>query len=227
MAIVASALPALVYGGTLPAEAATPNPSVKSLQRQLEQRDAVIEDLQRRVQELERRTSRPVKSATPEAAQAAPTEPLVPGGQEKAAEPSPSPAEGAPAPAPGQVTVTEEEAERALERTLVAVGVLLLPFGQLEVEPAFSYTRQEFDSPFPGRPKIRRNEFQPSISARAGLPLDAQLELNLPYNVVQQDQIVDLSRGNKIGAPTQGKVLATCLLVSPRPSFRKRAGGPT
>lgn len=193
---------------TLAAGAATPDPSVRSLQRQLEQRDAVIQDLQRRVQELERRTgaaepAEPGAGATTagatapgEAPQAAaPTETSVPGEEEKAAE-QPPPTEGAPAPAPGQVTVTEEEAERALERTLVAAGVLLLPFGQLELEPAFTYTRREFDSPElePGTtraPKIRRNEFQPSISARVGLPFDSQVELDLPYNVVQQERILD------------------------------------
>src|SRR5512143_2254936 len=115
MAIVASALPALVYGGALPAKAAAPDPSVRSLQRQLEQRDAVIEDLQRRVRELERRMGGAAEPATPEAATTgaaataapgeapqaeAPTETPVPGEQEKAAGP-PHAVEGPPAPAPG------------------------------------------------------------------------------------------------------------------------------
>ena len=111
MAIVVSALSGLVYGGcgALPVEAAPPDPSVRSLQRQLgqqeleqrerqlEQRDAVIEDLQRRVQELERRTGGAVKSTTPKAEAtterpahldkrarpAAPTQGRVPGEEQK------------------------------------------------------------------------------------------------------------------------------------------------
>ncbi len=209
MAMVAGTLPALAIGA-LPAEAATAEPAVKSLKRQIEARDAIIEDLLRRVQELERKTAGPATPSAPEdgpraaPAAAVPEEaapspsaaaPMAPSEEQQAVEAAPTPTEAAPPPPPGQISVTEEEAERALERTLVAVGVLLLPLGQVEVEPAFTYTRRELDSVFAQPPaidqKIRRNEFRPSISARAGLPFDSQLELALPYNVVQQDQALE------------------------------------
>ena len=44
--------------------------------------------------------------------------------------------------APGQFEVSEEAAERALERTLIATGNLVVPQGFAEFEPLFSYTRR-------------------------------------------------------------------------------------
>jgi hypothetical protein len=104
---------------------------------------------------------------------------------------------------PGVVEVDEEAAERALERTLVAGGALLLPFGQAEFEPAFNYTRRDNDVPvavieaagigatgdeaFLGSRNVKRNEFTPSADLRIGLPFDAQFEIGLPYNIVQQE----------------------------------------
>lgn len=105
--------------------------------------------------------------------------------------------------APGAVEVDEEAAERALERTLTAGGALLLPFGQVEFEPSFNYTRRENDVPvaviqaaglgaegdeaFVGSRNVERDEFTPSVNLRVGLPFDAQFEIGLPYNIVQQE----------------------------------------
>jgi hypothetical protein len=68
-----------------------------------------------------------------------------PGATQQAADTNP-PATNPPAtnpPAPGQFEVSPEAAERALERTLVATGNLLVPKGFAEVQPLFSYTRRE------------------------------------------------------------------------------------
>ncbi|HKJ88657.1 MAG TPA: hypothetical protein VKA48_09140, partial [Gammaproteobacteria bacterium] len=48
---------------------------------------------------------------------------------------------------PGRVVVNKEAAERALERTLTQTGALLVPPGQFEIEPGFSYTRRERTQP--------------------------------------------------------------------------------
>jgi|APTNR8051073442_1049403.scaffolds.fasta_scaffold00757_19 hypothetical protein len=117
----------------------------------------------------------------------------------EAREAAPAPA---PAPAPGAVEVDEQAAERALERTLVAGGALLLPAGQAEIEPSFTYTRRENDlSPVLidvgggdlalTNPNVERNELTPALGFRVGLPWDSQVELSIPYNFVQQDEIVD------------------------------------
>ena len=96
---------------------------------------------------------------------------------------------------------TEEEAERALERTLSAQGALLLPYGQVQVEPSFSYTRRHVNVPVlatlngvtvPVNQEVRTNEFQPSVFARVGLPFDAQLEASLPYDIIEQEQVTNV-----------------------------------
>lgn len=102
------------------------------------------------------------------------------------------------APAPGQVEVDEEAAERALEFTLVQQGALLLPFGRAEFAPGFTYTRRTDDFPVVlgqpgnqvvGEQEVRRDEFEFSAGLQVGLPLDSQLELDLPYNLVDQSGV--------------------------------------
>jgi Putative MetA-pathway of phenol degradation len=109
----------------------------------------------------------------------------------------------APPAAPGQFTVDESAADRALERTLVQEGVLLLPLGQAEIQPGFTYTRQEVDAPtfvtqngntFVAEQKLRRNEFGSQTALRVGLPWDSQVEVAVPYEYV--DQSVVTSVGN-------------------------------
>lgn len=223
--------------------AAEPQPMLESLQRQLDERAALIQDLMRRLDALERQvgqsasavprqdqapgktrrrtarmrasSSRGVNGYGMQRAAQAPAAPRAkapardaspgaatvpaPSGKQTAQAQNGGQAPEAPKPqAPGQVTATEEEAERALERSLVATGVLLLPFGQVEVEPIASYVRQEAQVPALFRidgdqvlaqRKVRRNEFQQSLSLRGGLPFDAQLEFNLPYTEVDQENV--------------------------------------
>lgn len=119
-----------------------------------------------------------------------------------------APAADAPPPpaAPGAVEVDEQAAERALERTLVAGGALLLPAGQAEIEPSFTYTRRESDvSPVLvdtgggdlalTNPNLERDELSPALGLRVGLPWDSQVELSLPYNLVQQDEVIETGGG--------------------------------
>jgi hypothetical protein len=104
--------------------------------------------------------------------------------------------------APGQFDVDETAVERALERTLVQAGALLLPFGQYEVTPYFSYTRREQDAPilfidgeptFVAEGKIRRNEINAGQSLRVGLPFDSQVEVDFPYRYVDQSTITSVN----------------------------------
>jgi hypothetical protein len=219
----------LTAAATTPVQADTP--IVEELVERLEKREAVIMDLARRVYELERRVTsaaasssgaddghaaaampvamRPVPKppapvAPKVAAQAEPQGPQAPANQAPAAgegEPSDQPPSGQAKPEPGQFTVDEEAAERALERTLVAAGALLVPFGQAEVQPTFIYTRREQDvmtpvpigtSLFLPTEKVKRNELTGTLNLRGGLPWDSQLEFGLPYNYAQQEQILDL-----------------------------------
>ena len=107
---------------------------------------------------------------------------------------------------PGEFEVVEEEIDRALERTLVQTGVLLLPMGQAEVEPFLSYTRRETDAPalalIDGVPagaeiEVRRNEIVSGLSLRFGLPFDSQVEFNLPYRFVDQSTVTKVDFGER------------------------------
>ncbi len=103
--------------------------------------------------------------------------------------------------------------ERALERTLTQAGALLLPFGQVEIEPGLSYTRRETSSPvfvtsgdagvvFIGEDRVERDEVRATLDLRAGLPFDSQIELTLPYNYV--DQSVETMVGGVAGNASDG-----------------------
>ena len=202
------------------AHAQTSEPTIEQLQKEVRQRDAIIQSLVRRVEKLERQvgtgasaTANPAAGPTRSAARS----------QAGARPPAPTvatvgPAEAAPAaagpktasasaagatqqaantnppatnpPAPGQFEVNPEAAERALERTLVATGNLLVPKGFAEVEPLFSYTRRE--NPTQVVFDLNRNELSWALDMRFGLPWESQFEIVLPYNLAQQ-QVTDIA----------------------------------
>jgi hypothetical protein len=187
--------------------------SIEALRSELKARDAVIANLLKRVEQLESRTvltAAQLDQAVAGQSEAGEPIPLVrqpgpqsaaPVAQEPAAEQSgaQAPAEiEAQAPAqpaaPGQFEVDEEAVDRALERTLVQEGVLLLPFGQAEIEPSFNYTRRDVEFPtvfngFVAEQKVRRNEFENTATLRVGLPFDSQVEVGVPYNYVDQSVV--------------------------------------
>ena len=165
--------------------------SDETLQEELKARDAVIIELMRRVDELERRLGG--KDPSPVEAEAAPTEPTE----------APRPVESAEAPPPasrGLIDVDELSAERALERTLVDVGALLLPAGQSEIAPAVGFSRR--DSNFPAlvggqvaNANTERNEFAFDLGLSVGLPFDSQFELNVPFDLVNEQANLNINGG--------------------------------
>ena len=216
----------VLLGSTLPgsmaARAQTSEPTTEQLQKEIRQRDAIIRSLVRRVENLERQVgTRDSASASPAAAPTRSAARSRPGARPPAPtvtaleteEPAPAPArpntppasspgatqqaaETSP-PAPGQFEVSAEAAERALERTLVATGNLLVPKGFAEVEPLLGYTRRE--NPIQAPPllfSLNRNEFNWALDMRFGLPWESQFEIALPYNLVQQQV-------NLAGSPQQ------------------------
>lgn len=216
-----------------PAFAQSAEPSVKELQKEVRQRDALIQSLVRRVDELERKVGKgtaATRTASPNATRAAARTP-APGPisapaevvfrpEEQAQAPIPAqvvPPAGPPQPstakppAPGQFEVSPEAAERALERTLVATGNLLVPAGFAEAEPLFSYTRRE--TPALVLFNVNRNELFPAIDLRLGLPWESQLEVALPWNFEEQQttdiavsppQLVSDHWGSAVGDLTVG-----------------------
>ncbi len=180
-----------------PALAAT---VMEQLKEDLERRDAVIANLLRRVEQLERvLTLAELDQTVAGSAGAVPSAPGLPSigvagslppirstqaPEGPRAEESPA----APAAAPGEFEVDEEVADRALERTLVEQGALLLPFGVAEIQPNFSYTRREDELELVW--KRRRDEFETSVTTRLGLPFDSQLDVNFPYQYVDQSRVI-------------------------------------
>jgi hypothetical protein len=90
--------------------------------------------------------------------------------------------------------------ERALERVLTRTGTLLLQPGEIEIEPQAAFTSRRTDSPIfitePGTGtvfiadhEVRRKEVTGTLALRAGLPLDSQLELSVPYRYVDQHNV--------------------------------------
>lgn len=130
------------------------------------------------------------------------------------AEEAPAVESGA-AQAPGQFEVDEEAAERALERTLVVTGALLLPFGKADIQPSFAYVRSQVEAlPFfseEGRQfialqQVRRDAFNGNIFLRFGLPFDSQLELGVPYRYAEQDVVTveqEVATEVGLGAPSE------------------------
>lgn len=143
---------------------------------QTDARDALIEELRQRIEVLERRLDKPARPP------AAPS-PAMP--------PSPAPAaKPVPAPSASAAQAREDEGARALERTLVREGGLVLPNGAIEVEPRFQYTyrgseglriatngsvAQVVDQ------DVKRNEYEANVGVRMGLPGSFQAEMRLPY----------------------------------------------
>jgi Putative MetA-pathway of phenol degradation len=118
------------------------------------------------------------------------------------AQPAAKPSEPAQR-APGQFEIDPKAAERALERTLIQRGGLLLPAGQMEIEPSFAYTRSERGTPgevfavgnqaIASTDKLRRSVFDVDVQLRLGLKFDSQLELRIPFRHVDQSRVTQLS----------------------------------
>jgi hypothetical protein len=118
--------------------------------------------------------------------------------------------------APGQISVDVVAAERALQQTLISQGLTLLPLGQVQVEPAFWFMRNEVSYPSliagatPGTVTIANSELRQDIyigdiAVRAGLPLGSELEVDVPYRYIQQQTNVSVGlAGHSIAGTSSG-----------------------
>jgi hypothetical protein len=190
--IAATALAALLAGT---AQAETPHSAeIERLRAQIEQRDAVIDQLLRRVEALERHLPGLAAGDPPGQSESAALTPTT--------RPEPSPPAQAQAPGgrgPGAFEVDPEAAERALERTLVERGALLLSPGQAEIAPRFTFRRDDDSTPVivtrDGEAALatsdrRRDTLEGRIDLRLGLPFESQLELGLPFRHVFETDAV-------------------------------------
>ncbi|HZP86218.1 MAG TPA: transporter [Burkholderiales bacterium] len=181
-------------------------PTTAELLRMIRERDALIVDLRRRVEALERQGAPPASGAS-RPPQSAAAEPASSTTRDSRNERPPAPtnertgARKSAATTPGQFDVDEEAAERALERALVITGALLLPVGQVDIQPAFTYIHSEDDAPtvftaqgsqLIASHRIRRDVFSSELFLRLGLPFDTQLEVGIPYRYVRQQSVTEV-----------------------------------
>jgi hypothetical protein len=152
-------------------------------------RDALIEELRQRIEALERKLEE--KPAPPPAApQIAPP---------VAAPPSPPPAaRPAATPSASVEQARADESARALERSLVREGGLVLPRGAIELEPRFQYTYRGSEglsiATVGGVPQVvdqdaKRDELEASLGVRIGLPGSFQVEARLPYAWLRETRV--------------------------------------
>jgi hypothetical protein len=129
---------------------------------QVDARDALIEDLRRRIDTLEKRVSERPPVAQP----------------------------GVLPKPPAEEAAEKDESVRALERTLVREGGLVLPRGAVEAEPRLQYTFRGTDAlgivdvagvAQVAPQDVKRNELEASVGVRVGLPWSSQIELRVPY----------------------------------------------
>src|SRR5215208_226266 len=145
----------IACGAALWATSATAQ-TVQQLKRELAIKKRQISILEQRVRELEVRPS-----------------PAVPRGVTGPGRPGPA---AGPNPLPPVAPPDEDEMERALERTLVREGALVLPPWTYEVTPQFSYAHwDKVQEP------LIRNSYSAGVSFRMGLPWQSQVTASLPY----------------------------------------------
>jgi hypothetical protein len=161
------------------ADAGAGDDRVAELEQALRARDRVITELLDRVQALEERVGMDRRIAATDT----PSRPSL-------AATAADGADDSREAAPGRVVVDEDAIGRALERSLTLQGALLLPSGVLDVEPVFTYGRQEAayatlvpfnGGTFAGDRRRTVDELTLGMSLRLGLPWDAQLEVQVPY----------------------------------------------
>ena len=211
----------LVNPFSIRAQAATEAISVDQLMIKLEERDRVIADLQRRVQQLEHRVGKApqapestmaaqppeASSARADAGQPVRQAPINEAAKEtppnEAAKETPPVAAAQSKTGPGSFEVDEDAAERALERTLVQTGALLLPFGLAEIQPYVNYVRFENDGSALLRnaegdvvtvasTQNRRNNIEAGVFSRVGLPFGAQAELSIPATIINTSNVIGI-----------------------------------
>ena len=154
---------------------------IEELNRALESRDAVIFELVRRVEALEKELHN--KSAAEVSAAVPPLDVPVPVRTAEIKEGE-------------ELDETDKLAESALERSLIEQGSLLLPAGALEIQPSFGYRLATTNSlnidclmiedilciGDIGSEHLRRESYLLDWTFRLGLPWNMQLDLNVPYS---------------------------------------------
>lgn len=151
-----------------------------------------------------------------------------------AATPASAPARAAPS--PGALQVDEAAAaDRALERTLVRAGALLLTPGEIEIDPVLRFTRTERAAPAdigaPGSPVIvearqERDAMDAVLGIRAGLPWDSQLEIGIPFAAARVRTTTAMSGAPIAEGDDDGAGLGDVVVSLTKTLMREKGGAP-
>ena len=183
---------------------------------QADNRDALIQELRQRVEALEKKLEEKPTAPPPQAAP--PAE-------------SPKPVAPPAKPSASEEAGREDEGTRALERTLVREGGLVLPRGALEVEPRLQYTYRGSEGlgilttgagAQVAQQDVRRDEVEASLGIRIGLPASFQAEMRIPYVWLDENRTTSSTLSDSRRVSGWGDLelgLAKQLLVERRGSF--------
>ena len=175
--------------------------TAEDLRAQLVERDAAIIELQRSVAELRQRVAVLEKRLQADS----PQPPVQPRPEDSGSKPTVAEPETTSGRSdPSRLSVDLVAAERALERTLVEAGALLLPRGAFDLTPSLSFAVSDFevativDGAAEGELGILRVDQTVTslgLTARVGLPFDSQLELGLPYQSITEESALSVLSG--------------------------------
>lgn len=147
------------------------------------------------------------------------------------AAPPQAPAAGSPPrQPPSQASAAEADraAVRALERTLVELGGLLLPPGRFEIVPEASYAHSEDEAVLARNATLARatrNVFTGSLTLRLGFPGRLQLEGEFPFVYAQQAVIAQQGTAAAAAAASQAGPGDLRLALTFQ-AYRSRGGAP-
>lgn len=185
---------ALLLLGVLPINADAQ--SQAEFERRLAERDSTIADLKGRLDAVEARVRE--LSASEQSPPPAPVDP--PAAAVSRSEP-PKTAESQSSNNPGAAAGEnpEEETTRALERTLVSQGGLVLPPWKFELEPRVEYRHRASneltvaiveDQGQIAQRIVKRDLLETSLGFRVGLPWGTQFDVVLPYGLERQRTVL-------------------------------------
>jgi hypothetical protein len=145
--------------------------TVEELQREIAAKDARIKQLEKQLARSERkRQSANAKSALAGKPTSSETSPAAKQSSSTTVVPHPVAAAGP----------EDDDLDRALERTLVREGALVLPPWSYELTPQFSYAHwDKLQDP------AVRNSYSAALTFRMGLPWTSQISATLPYEYNQ------------------------------------------
>ena len=199
---------------------------------QLAERDAIIIELQHSVAELRQRLAvleRKLQVESPK--ESSELRPEKSGSKSTAAEPETTSRRSDPS----RLSVDLVAAERALERTLVEAGALLLPQGAIEVTPSSSFSVSEFEFPTIldtgsgsefGLATVDQAVTSIGLTARVGLPFDSQLELGIPYQSVTEESTLSVLSGPVSSIKETGRGSGDLLIGLSRTLLRENGHAP-